>query len=253
MILEIKIIIFFKHLNSKFIKMKKENFKELLTDLYLAYNPDFIKYVDQLVEKYHRLEFDAVQNVLIKYNHKSYSHYDPTKENDNYIHSLIKDYDNGIRSLKGFTVEMQIRRNKENEANKSAEEIALEDAAKKQTQEELSGIKDKIGDTEKKIEEAQKTLDAKLKKINKQLEDSEPVVKNTSIYDNVEISIKSNYTESELEFPNKEVLAGLGKGTRLVVPDKKGKMIGLIIEEILYDCISHPLGTPIIEIIINKH
>ena len=47
--------------------MKKEDFTELLTDLYLAYNPDFIKYVEQLVTKYHRMEFDAVQNVLIKY------------------------------------------------------------------------------------------------------------------------------------------------------------------------------------------
>jgi chromosome segregation ATPase len=233
--------------------MKREDFTELLTDLYLAYNPDFIKYVEQLVEKYHRLEFDAVQNVLIKYNHESYSHYDPVKATDDYIHSLIKDYSEGNKSLKGFTVEMQIRRNQENEANKSAEEIALEEAAKKRAQEELSGIKSKLSETEEKIDEAQQKLNERLAKINEQLENTEPVVQNTSIYDNVEISIKSNYTDSELSLPNKEVLAGLGKGTRLVVPDKQGKMVGLIVEEILYDCISHPLGTPIVEIIINKH
>jgi len=233
--------------------MKKEDFKELLTDLYLAYNPDFVKYVDQLIDKYHRLEFDAVQNVLIKYNHESYSHYDPAKDTDDYIHTLIKDYSTGNKSLKGFTVEMQIIRNKKNEASKSENEIALEEAAKKKAQEELSGIKNKIGDTEKKIDEAQKALDEKLKKINEQLDSAEPVVQNTSIYDGVEISIKSNYTDSELDLPNKEVLAGLGKGTRLIVPDKQGKMVGLIVEEILYDCISHPLGTPIVEIIINKH
>jgi hypothetical protein len=180
--------------------------------------------------------------VLIKYNHESYSHYDPAKATDEYIHSLIKDYSEGNKSLKGFTVEMQIRRNQEKEANKTEEQRALEEAAKRKAQEELSGIKGKLSETEEKIDEAQKQLD-----------NTAPVVQNTSIYDGVEISIKSNYTESELSLPNKEVLAGLGKGTRLIVPDKQGKMIGLIVEEILYDCVSHPLGTPIVEIIINKH
>jgi len=232
--------------------MKKEDFKELLTDLYTAYNPDFIKYVPQLVEKYHRLEFDAIQNVLIKYNHESYAHYDPYKATDEYIHQLIKDYSEGNRSLKNFTVEMEIRRRQEEQTNKSEEEKALEEAARKRTEEELTGVKSKLTETEKKIEKAQKELDSRLEKLNKQLSDSEPVVERSSIYDDVEISIKSNYTDSELDLPNKEVLAGLGKGTRLIVKDKAGKMVGLVIEEILYDCISHPLGTPMIEIIISK-
>ena len=71
-------------------------------------------------------------------------------------------------------------------------------------------------------------------------------------YDDVEISIKSNYTESELVLPNKEVLAGLGKGTRLIVQDKNGKMISIVVEEILYDCIYHQMGIDIGEIIISK-
>jgi len=233
--------------------MKKEDFTELLTDLYLAYNPDFIKYVPQLVEKYNRIEFDAVHNVLMKYNHESYNYYDASKSTDDYIHSLIKDYSEGNKSLKGFTVEMQILRNKEEEAGKSEEQKKLEEAANKKAQEELSGIKSQIGESEKKIIDAQEKLDARLKEINQQLENTEPLVQKASIYDDVEISIKSNYTDSELELPNKEVLAGLGKGTRLIVPDKNGKMVGLIVEEILYDCISHPMGTPIVEIIINKH
>lgn len=231
--------------------MKKDDFKELLTDLYLAYNPDFIRYVPDLVEKYNRLEFDSVQNILIKYNHESYSHYDKDKATDEYIHDLIKDYSEGNRSLKGFTVEMQIERNKEKESSKTQEEKDIEAKAQEKAEKELSGIKNKLGNTEKKIDEAQKALDSKLEKINKQLSGVEN--QKSSIYDDVEISIKSNYTESELVLPNKEVLAGLGKGTRLIVNDKDGKVIGLIIEEILYDCISHPSGTPIIEIIINKH
>lgn len=232
--------------------MTKENFKELLTDLYAAYNPDFIKYIPQLVEKYHRLEFDAIQNILIKYNHESYAHFDVEKTKDEYIYSLIKEYESGNRSLKNFTIEMQILRNKEKETNKTKEEIALEEAAKKKTQEELSGVKEKLSETEKKIERAQKELDDKLLKIKEQIGQVEPLIQKQSIYDDVEISIKSNYTESELILPNKEILAGLGKGTRLIVQDKNQKMIGLIIDEILYDCVSHPLGKPIVEIIINK-
>lgn len=232
--------------------MKKEDFTELLTDLYTAYNPDFIKYVPQLVEKYHRLEFDAIQNVLIKYNHESYAHYDPAKATDEYIHSLIRDYSSGNRSLKDFTIEMHIKRKREQESSKSEKERALEEAANRKTQEELSGIKGKLSDTEKKIEEAQRLLDEKLKSINEQLKDVDKVAGKSSFYGEVEISIKSNYTETELVFPNKDVLAGLGKGARLIVNDVSGKMIGLIIEEILYDCVSHPMGTPIVEIIINK-
>lgn len=233
--------------------MKKEDFKELLTDLYSAYNPDFIKYVPQLVEKYYHLEFDAVQNVLIKYNHESYAHYDPAKSTDDYIHSLIKDYSEGNRSLKDFTIEMHLRRKQEEDANKSEEQRKIEAEAQKKAQEELSGVKTKLSETEEKIKKAQEELDKKLAKINEQISHTEPMIQKTSIYDDVEISIKSNYTESELELPNKEVLAGLGKGTRLIVQDKNGRMVGLIIEEILYDCISHPAGIPIVEIIINKH
>lgn len=231
--------------------MRKEDFKELLTDLYSAYNPDFIKYVPQLVEKYSRLEFDAIQNILIKYNHESYAHYDPTKATDEYIHSLIKDYSEGNRSLKDFTIEMHIKRNQEQEATKSKEERELEEEARKKTQEELSGIKGKLDSTEKKIEEAQKILDDRLEKIKEQLKTTEQFAKK-SPYDDVEISIKSNYTDSELVLPNKDVLAGLGKGTRLIVNDVNGRMVGLVVEEILYDCISHPMGTPIVEIIISK-
>ena len=232
--------------------MKKEDFKELLTDLYAAYNPDYIKYIPQLIEKYHRQEFSAVEMVLLKYNHESKAHYDPAKATDDYVHSIIKDYSEGNRSLKGFTLEMEIKRRQEAEANKTEEQKRLEEEARKQAEQEMSGVKNKLSETEKKIDKAQKELDERLKKLNKQLKDTEPVVQKTSIYDNVEISIKSNYTDSELELPNKEVLVGLGKGTRLIVQDKQGKMIGLIVEEILYDCVSHPMGTPIIEIIVNK-
>lgn len=232
--------------------MKKEDFKELLTDLYSAYNPDFIKYVPQLVEKYHRIEFDAVQNILIKYNHESYNHYDPVKATDEYIHKLIKDYDEGNRSLKDFTIEMHIKRKQDEQVSKTKEELERENEIRQETQKELSGVKNQLSEAEKKIEDAQRKLNERLEKINKQLSETEPKIQRVSIYDDVEISIKSNYIESELELPNKEVLAGLGKGTRLIVQDKQGKMIGLVVEEILYDCISHPLGKPIVEIIITK-
>ena len=127
--------------------MQKENFKELLVDLYSAYNPDFIKYIPSLVDKYNGgLEFDSVQNILIKYNHESYSHYDEAKSTDEYIHSLINE---GNRSLKDFTIEMHIKR-KAQESSKSEEQKKIEEAAKEEAQKELSGVKDKLTETEKK-------------------------------------------------------------------------------------------------------
>lgn len=231
--------------------MKKENFKELLTDLYTAYNPDFIKYIPDLVEKYHRMEFDAVQTIFIKYNHESHSHYDAKKTSNEYVLKLIQEYDEGNRSLKDFSIDMQIKMNQEAKILQEKENNKRDEDINHETQKNLSGIKEKLNETEKKIEDAQKELDKRLGDINKQLSETESS-KKSSMYDNVELSIKSNYIDSELIFPNKEILASLGKGTRLIIKDKSGKMVGLIIEEVLYDCISHPLGIPIIEVIINK-
>lgn len=225
--------------------MRKENFENLMIDLYSAYNPDFIKYVPQLADKYNRLEFDAIQNILIKYNHESYSHYDPEKAKDEYIHYLIKNYNEGNRILQGFILS-NIKEAKKEELNNQESEKQKEENLKKE--EELKILKESLKKVEGEIEMTKQDLEEKLSKFT----NSEPSIQKVSPYDNIEIIIKTNYTDSVLVLPNKDVLAGLGKGTRLIVKDNNDKIIGLVVEEILYDNISHPLGVPTIEIIINK-
>ena len=85
--------------------MKKEDFSTLLTDLYQAYNPDYLQYIQQLVERYSRSEHSAVQMVLLKYNRKNAPYYDPKKDSDEYVHFLIKEYSNGNRPLRDFKVQ----------------------------------------------------------------------------------------------------------------------------------------------------
>lgn len=260
--------------NQKVNKMRKNQFSNLLTDLYTAYNPDYLKFVDSLVEKYSGLEFDAVQMIFIKYNHPQHAHYNEEMSTDEYIHKLLKDYRSDNRTLENFNISSQVLKNREieqkkaEEAKKREEELELErkrqldeqeklrlkeeSKSNKIAQEELSGVKRKLTETEEKIERAQRELDDKLKNIKQQISEASSIQEKKSMYDDVEISIKTDYTDSELILPNKEILAGLGKDARIIVNDKDGRVVGLVVEEILYDCISHPIGTPIIEIVLNK-
>jgi len=68
--------------------------------------------------------------------------------------------------------------------------------------------------------------------------------------DDTIIRIFSTYSNSELNLPNKKIIAGLGKGSRLVIKDKEGKTIGLEINDIVYDGVSG--GKPLIEIFVDK-
>ena len=83
--------------------MTKENFKNLLTDLYNVYNPANLQYIDDLVERYSRMEFDAVKNIFLKYNRKSAAYYNPELDTDSYIINLIKEYEAGSRSWESGT------------------------------------------------------------------------------------------------------------------------------------------------------
>jgi len=102
--------------------MKKEDFSILLTDLYQAYNQDYLQYVPQLVEKYSRMEHSAVEMVLLKYNRKNASYYDPKKDTDEYRNFLVKEYSEGRRPLKDFKIQSELNIRKEEAETKFAEE-----------------------------------------------------------------------------------------------------------------------------------
>lgn len=225
--------------------MKKEDFSLLLTDLYQAYNPDYLQYIPQLIEKYSRMEHSAVEMVLLKYNRKNASYYDPKKDTDEYIHFLIREYSEGKRTLKDFKVQSETNIRKEEAENKFAEES-------KKFQENVSKTIDTLkNEFSTKEEELIKAYELRIEDLNKKIASVQPPKQGA--YDDIDVKIISNYTEHEVKLPNKEALIGMGVGARIVTTTKDGsKMIGLKVTDILYDCVSDFNGKPIIEIIVDK-
>lgn len=225
--------------------MKKEDFSTLLTDLYQAYNPDYIQYVPQLVEKYSRMEHSAVEMVLLKYNRRNASYYDPKKDTDEYRNFLIKEYSEGRRPLKDFKIQNELNIRKEEAENKFAEESKKFQENVSQT---IESLKTEFSGKEKELIGA---YEAKIRELNERIASVQPVKQGA--YDDIDIKIISNYTEHEVKLPNKEALVGMGVGARIVTSTKDGsKMIGLKVTDILYDCVSDFNGKPIIEIIVDK-
>jgi hypothetical protein len=225
--------------------MKKEDFSALLTDLYQAYNPEYIQYIPQLIEKYSRMEFSAVDMVLLKYNRKSASFYDPKKDTDEYKHYLIKEYSEGRRPLKDFRVQNDATARKEEAENRFVEESKKFQENVSQT---IQNLKSEFSDKEKELIGA---YEAKIKELNDRIASVQPAKQ--GMYDDIDIKIISNYTENEVKLPNKEALIGMGVGARIVTSTKDGsKMVGLKVVDIMYDCVSDFNGKPIIEIIVDK-
>jgi seryl-tRNA synthetase len=228
--------------------MEKINFRNLLTDLYNIYNPDNIQYIDDLLEKYNRHEFDALQNIFIKYNRKFTPYYDSEIGTDKYILNLIKEYDSGIRSLENVDLKKQVHEKTESIEKKNKQE---ENEKIETLQKEVKGEVDKkIQDIEKSFSEKENELKKALDNIYDNFEKKLSTLKNQN--DDVTIRIFSTYTNSELDLPNKKIIAGLGRGSRLVLKDKENKVIGLEIFDIIYDDISSLDGKPLIEIFVQK-
>lgn len=214
--------------------MKKEQFSQLLTDLYQAYNPDYVQYVPQLVERYSGIEFAAVEMVIIKYNRKNASFYDPEKDSNEYKLALIKDYSEGKRTLQGLKLE-EIQKEDKN----AAENKKLQENINKTIEELANDFSKKEKAYEEQIEELKKLASAEPRK--------------SGLYDDIEIKIISNYTENQVKLPNKDTLVGLGVGARIITSTPDGsKVIGLKVVDIIYDCVSDFNGKQIIEIILDK-
>jgi len=225
--------------------MKKEDFSTLLTDLYQAYNPEYLQYIQQLVEKYTKMEHSAVEMVLLKYNRKNAPYYDPKKDSDEYVNFLIKEYSEGKRPLRDFKVQSELNIRKEEAENKFAEESKKFQENVSQT---IESLKTEFSGKEKDLIQAYKE---KIEELNQIISNTQPTKQGA--YDDIDVKIISNYTEHEVKLPNKEALIGMGVGARIVTSTTDGKkMVGLKVTDILYDCVSNFNGKPIIEIIVDK-
>ena len=228
--------------------MTKDSFRHLLTDLYSYYNPEYVQYVDDLVEKYHRMEHSAVEMILMKYNHRNSPYFDEAKSTEAYMMSLIKDYDQGRRVLEGLKPQV---------IKKDQEEVVRRDYVEENAQKITQAVDEKIqevkSDIEKREEELKNLISkytSALQELDEKLEGQKPV----SHFDAVDIKINLFYTESEIKLPNKEILASLGLGSRILVINAENKPIGLEVKDITYDCVSNTMfgGKPTLEITLEK-
>lgn len=225
--------------------MRKEDFNTLLTDLYTAYNPDYVEFIPKLIEKYSGMEYSAIDMVLLKYNRKSASYYDANKDTDAYKLELVKEYSKGNRILQGFKIQNETSRIKEQEEEKLAQESKkIEENVNKKLEE----LHNSFSGKEKALLEA---YELKIKELNSKLSEIQPV--KSSPYDGIDIKIICNYVENPIKFPNKESILGMGVGSRIVTTTTDGrKVIGLKVTDIIYDLVSDLDGKPLIEIMIDR-
>ena len=224
--------------------MNKSRFKDLLMDLYEKYNPDHIKYVDELVSRNYESPFAAVDSIFLKYNHKSMSHFDPEKSTDEYKVKLIKDYEDGLRTFKDIDLSKEASIRKQEEENeRSKEQLEASSSFEKKTTEVVEKTLSSVDDTVRKAMssingEVDKRINEEIEKMNERISKATDVAvqeAKRSHHEGVDYQVTIDNIGEEVILPNKRHLASLGLNARLIVRSKSGKPIGLIIKDIAYD------------------
>jgi hypothetical protein len=194
--------------------MDKLKFAHLLEDLYTVYNKEHIVHVPELVNLYHESPFNAIGTIFLKYNHPSLAHYDEKKSSDDYKIDLIKRYANGERVFKDVVLGTR------------APIESIQTKVEEKIKEEIDGHEKSMKQLwENKLDEFKHAIDSL---IDARLKDED-----------IEYSVVVNSEEGVL-LPNKKQLASLGKGSRIVCMTEGGKVIGLTIQDIIYDAVSMP-------------
>ncbi len=239
--------------------MKKEQFALLLEDLYKAYNPDFIQYIPELVEKYHRTELDSISTILLKYNHKSKPWFDESKNTDEYKFQLIKDYSNNKRTLENFTpvpAAPKVEINLEDEQNKLKNQIDNKlESIDKEVKGQIDLQEKKANEIIKNIEDTIQKEIAKFKNaLAEHIKNAENYTnQRKELFDDVELTSSILNYEKKVDLPPLNELVCMGVGARIVVRDEDKRPVGLEIKDILYDYASFEVtGKPTIEISLEK-
>lgn len=244
--------------------MIRENFENLLTDLFAIYNPSKISDISNVVDKYHNgQEFDAVKVIFLKYNYKANPIYDPNAGTDKHVKFLIDKYSSGERPLSNGYVNIT-KQQQEQEEKKSAEEKiekvneTINDIASK-SKEDIQGITLKNKEEiellfNKKIEEVNQHFQIKEKELQQKTEQLILSITKNQVIDTtsqigipkediqpsnrkIQLKLNLNYTDSDLELPKE--INEMAVGSRFLVYDSKKKIIALEIKDIIYDFISY--------------
>lgn len=230
-------------------KISKGNLSNLLNDLYDIFNPDYKQYVEGLSTKYLDMPLESVDMILFKYNQPHLPFHDPQMNSTDYQMKLVSEYAKGLRSLQSLDI-----------AKRRAELQAAEESASKEAEEAQKQKEDKLkqelaSQTGKIKESTSQEINTIKKEFNKLLEEIKQIrddAKKNPEDDGVEYQIIVNYSKEEIVLPNAKRLAGLGIGARVIAKSTEGRPVGLIVKDITYDDISHPLDKTIIDVILDK-
>jgi hypothetical protein len=237
--------------------MTRDSFEILLNDLYDIYNSSKKSDIPSILDKYNGQEYDAIYQLLFKYNYPRNPIYNPDVTSPKFIKLLIDTYSGGRRILKDE--DFLIKNYNQNLKFEGLVEAKVSDVKDQITKDFDVKLDDKLNATiEKynfKINEIQNEFDKKIEQIGKFLEDYKnkipELLKSSSKDDNDNIEIKLNilWTEHEINIPSN--LKYCTAGDRIITTDNNGNVIGLEIKDIYWDCVSIP-NKIIKEITIDK-
>ena len=230
-------------------RISKENFANLLNDLYDIFNPEHKSYVSGLVERNIDVPMDSVDMILFKYNQEHLDFYDPEMNNPTYHMNLVSQYAKGNRPLQELDIS---KRRAEIQAQKDAATQQAQQKEldrQKQLQDQLSS---QAAGIEKKTQEEINTIKKEMEKALQEIHTIRDEAKKNPEDDGVDYQLRINYTQEEIQLPNAKKLAGLGIGARIIAKTTQGRPIGLVVKDISYDDFSHPEGRTVIDIILDK-
>jgi hypothetical protein len=226
--------------------MTRDSFEILLNDLYDIYNSSKKSDIPNILDKYNGQEYDAIYQLLFKYNYPRNPLYNPDITTPKFIKLLIDTYSSGRRILKDE--DFLIKNYNQNIKFEGLVEAKVSDVKDQITKDFDEKLEDKLNSTiekyNNKIVEIQKEFDNKIEQISKFLEDYKSkipeLLKNSVKDDNENIEIKLNilWTEHEINIPSN--LKYCTAGDRIITTDNNGSVIGLEIKDIYWDCVSIP-------------
>lgn len=237
--------------------MTRDSFEILLNDLYDIYNPNKKSDIEIILEKYNGQEYDAVYQILFKYNYPRNPLYNPDVTTPKFVKLLIDTYTNGKRILKdeeflikNYNQNIKFEGLVEQKVSNVKEQITKDFDVK--IEEKLSSILEKYNS---KIQNIQNEFDNKIEQINKFLADYQTKIpellklNSKDDSDNIEIKLNILWTEHEINIPSN--LKYCSAGDRIITTDNNGNIIGLEIKDIYWDSVTIP-NKLIKEITIDK-
>lgn len=209
--------------------MDIKSFELLLSDLYDVYNPSKKSDIPNLLTKYNGKEYDAIYQLLFKYNYPKSVHYNEVIGTDKNIQLLINSYSAGERIVHKL-LNQPVPSHKEK----------IEEQIKATTEQSTDQLKTVVSDNLNKFD---KLLQDKIAELNRMIE----TVKQPD--EQIEIRLNILWTEKELKLPS--AVNSMAIGTRFMVFDVEDKFHGMEIKDIFEDFVSIP-GKRIKEITIDK-